>query len=254
MIQATRPTVTAVLVSVEYGDLLAITLPRNRHHFARVVVVTSPDDHETIRVARACDAFVLTTRCFWDRGAWFNKGAGLEHGLEFAGLGWRDGWYCVMDADILLPTGPRLEFEGRQPGRLYVPPRRIVEPEQIDNPSAWEPTRTREEFAGYFQLFHASDPALNKRPWYPTDWRHAGGCDTDFWRKWPGPLRHRPPFEVLHVGQDGANWCGRATRRLDGTAPPDAERRQQLLRSLLESRERPNHDWRTDEKLGGAGS
>ncbi len=250
MIQSTRPTVTAVLVSVEYGDLLALTLPRNRPHFARVVVVTSPDDTETIRVARQHDAHVLTTRCFWDHGAWFNKGLGLDHGLEFAGLGWRDGWYAVMDADILLPAERCLEFEGREPGRLYVPSRRIV---GLDDHARADlesiAPRPNEEFAGYFQLFHASDTAFDQRPWYPAAWRHAGGCDTEFWKRWPKHLRSRPPFTVTHVGPDGENWCGRVTPRIDGRTPPDQERRRARMNEMLESRDRLWRDRHADEKI-----
>lgn len=247
-----RKTVTAVLVSVEYGDLLAYTLPRNRPHFSRVIVVTSPDDHETIRVARRHKAVTLTTRCFWEHEASFNKGLALEHGLELGGLGIRDEWFAVMDADILLPHDVTLEFEGRTAGCLYVPPRRIVEFQTLSDPATWGAVRSREEFAGFFQLFHSQDPVLSRRPWYPTDWRHAGGCDTEFWKKWQKHQRRRPPFEVLHIGPEGQNWCGRVTPRLDGSLPPDHLQRSERMRIMQESRDNPWRKRIVSEKIEGA--
>ena len=44
----------AILVCVDYSDLLAITLPHNRHHFNKVMVVTTPEDKDTIRL---CESF-----------------------------------------------------------------------------------------------------------------------------------------------------------------------------------------------------
>ena len=47
----------AILVAVDYADLLAITLPYNRQHFYEVMVVTSLDklDDETREYAAAND-------------------------------------------------------------------------------------------------------------------------------------------------------------------------------------------------------
>jgi glycosyltransferase involved in cell wall biosynthesis len=94
--------ITAVIVCVEYDDLLAITLPHNRPFFDQVIVVTTPEDVRTQAICVANNAKCLTTRVFYERGAAFNKGAALERGFDLAG---REGWFAVMDADILIPKG-----------------------------------------------------------------------------------------------------------------------------------------------------
>ena len=100
-------------------------------------------------------------------------------------------------------------------------------------------------------MFHASDPVFDRRPWYPSRWRNAGGCDTEFWRKWERAKRVRPPFEVLHLGPDGENWCGRLSRRLDdATIPPDIEQsRRVAMEVAAEMRDRPWSERLVKERL-----
>src|SRR5678815_6143087 len=90
----------AALVSVDYGDLLALTLRYNRHHFKDVLVVTTSRDQETIDVAERNGCHVFTTDAFYEGGARFRKWLALERGLEHFG---RDGWLCLMDADVCWP-------------------------------------------------------------------------------------------------------------------------------------------------------
>lgn len=232
--------VTAITICVDYGDYLAVTLPINRKHFDKVVVVTTPADSETIGVANRCDAWCLTTRAFHERGASFNKGAAIERGLEIAG---REGWIVLLDADIVVPAEADLRGPWAVPGSLYTPRRlmRLDAAGVSGDPATWRSGRPagNEEFAGYFQMFHASDAALGPPPWYSTRWKHAGGSDSEFWKRWPIRRRVRPPFEVLHLGPDGENWHGRASRRLDGADPKDAAGRRLAMRAMLERRDRP---------------
>src|SRR5580692_269178 len=92
-------TMKAILVSVDYADILAVTLPYNRHHFDEVYVVTTPGSEDG-RVAKQLGAEVWGTTAFYDDGAVFNKWKALEEALDVMG---RDGWLCVMDADVLWP-------------------------------------------------------------------------------------------------------------------------------------------------------
>jgi len=214
-----------IVVSVEYGDLLAETLPHVP--FEKVLVVTSHEDEETVKVAKRNGAEVFQTNAFYRDGAMFNKGLALEEGFDVLG---RDGWIVVFDADIIMPE--KMDLTGIKPSCLYSPRRRTCH-----NVSDWKrqedwsqfPLVRDQEHAGYFQLFNASDPALMAKPWYGVEWRHAGGCDSEFNQKWPIQHKHWLPFEVLHLGPDGQNWCGRATKRLDGTMPKDAHNRKMQL-------------------------
>jgi len=224
----------AIIVSVDFGDLLEVTLAYNRHHFEDVLVVTTPDDHHTIEVTNSLEAKVYTTNSFYDDGAVFNKWKALEEGLEHYG---REGWLCIMDADVLWPK--EITNYQRQVGNLYTPKRRMMIDLSKPFPSEdmWRTFplhRQQTEFAGYSQMFHAKDPHLGKPPWHEINWRHAGGADSFFQMKWPNHHKVRPPFEVLHLGAAGTNWCGRAVPYLDGSVHKDSTSRQeQLIRFVL---------------------
>lgn len=255
----------AFIVCVEYDDLLAITLPHNRQHFHHVVIVTTPEDKRTQEVCVANDATCLTTRVFYERGATFNKGAALERAFEFYGIKRRieDRWVVVLDADILIPQGITSFTEGWHPDALYTPRRKIIGNAFIREfikcrmvpYSRFVVSEPIEEHAGYFQAFHSACCFLAaRRTWYPTNWTSCGGCDSEFARYWPKGCQHRPAFEVIHLGDDEKNWCGRVTTRLDGTTPPDAAARREKLAAMLAAREQEGRRGRErfrDELLGG---
>jgi hypothetical protein len=50
---------------------------------------------------------------------------------------------------------------------------------------------------------------------------------------------------VLHLGEAGVNWCGRATAYADGTLPVGAEQRRSTLRQMISNR-RLYGPWRTN--------
>jgi hypothetical protein len=242
----------AVIVCVDFGDLLAITLPRNRHHFDKVLVVTSFEDTETQEVAKECKAITWNTDTFWANGELFNKFAALEEALDY--MHFRKGWLAFLDADVIWPTTlPFGKFEMLKPGFLYSPYRRIWS--EVQEPPVEEQywSKLRQyvdfEFAGYTQIFHAEDEHLPQPPWHPTDWIHAGGGDSEFQFLWPESHKVRPLWEVLHLGQPGMNWTGRATRRVDGSMPEDWQARRQRLIGLMQERNRSGGY--SHERLGG---
>jgi len=207
---ANRLSVKSLVVCVNYSDKLAITLPRNKRHFDRTLVVTSPDDTQTQELARAEGVDLYITDAFTRYGAYFNKGMAIEESLDELG---RDGWICIWDADIVMPN--TLNLQNPDPRSLHVPIRRTLadwkafRPDGIDWSSLPSPTQPH-EFDGYFQLFHGL--AMGERPWYGIEWTHAGGCDSDFQFKFDKHYRKRLPFEVLHLGSEGylriGNWAG----------------------------------------------
>jgi hypothetical protein len=116
--------------------------------------------------------------------------------------------------------------------------------------------RNVNEWAGYCQIFRGDDPVLVECAdcgkgmrehegnvhscryfsWHQTNWKHAGGADSFFQQRWARDNKLRPPFEVLHLGPAGVNWCGRTQPRLDGTVPEQAGRRQQQMREMMKAR------------------
>lgn len=240
------PPINAVVVCVGYDDLLKVTMPTLLPHVAQMVVVTAPQDERTQEYLKDFpNARAHVTDAFYRDGAKFNKGAGMEEGFDALG---RSGWILVLDADILVPPDLTDRIERLRPrkGNLYNPRRRILENPadwwQYTNPQKWGKLPLRKEdkgHYGYFQLFHAADPALAGRPWYPTDFVHAGQCDDKFQHKWPLDRKLRPDFEVLHLGKCDENWFGRTTGRMDGEPldGPVDERKE------LQTRLRRKHGW-----------
>ena len=284
----------AIMVAVDYTDLLRITLPYNIHHFSELCIVTDPKSMEGVRrvvqdtklaTRSACDILICKTEVFYEQGAKFNKWAALEQALDHFG---REGWMCVMDGDVLWPKNAAAWLDSLLPGYLYGAERRmwvawpaLPEPacgirgetisEGVLSASSpyWLPFesdwslfplhRNRKEFAGYTQIFHATDPVLGVPPWHETDWVHAGGADSFFQEKWLAERKIRLPFEVLHLGPAGLNWYGRATALADGSLPPLSEERRKACEQIWVERRRllaSGKDYRETmrgERLGGGG-
>lgn len=249
----------AILVSVDYADLLGVTLPYNRHHFSDVMVVTAPRDEATLAVAVANRCRTHVTEAFYADGAVFNKWAALEEALDAYG---RYGWLCLMDADVLWPKNvvvnvqyetirwevPETPTFYQDRGQLCSPLRRMLDGTaamaQIDcglvpSEDQWRRYpihRNIGEWAGYSQIFHASDPVLGLPPWHETNFISAGTADSFFQRKWKPENKVRPPWECLHLGPAGCNWMGRVSRYLDGTLPEGADERLLKLRKMIAMR------------------
>jgi hypothetical protein len=161
----------------------------------------------------------------------------VEQGLDYMG---REGWICIMDADIAVPRG-RPEWEPRI-GNLHTPKRRVLRtiPNEIPEERKWRINKylkANEVFNGYFHLFHADDPVLQgRREWHSTDYAWAGGGDTSFQRLWPERNKVRPPFEVLHIGEPFMNWAGRVSAYADGTVPAGADEARGTYNSIMNGR------------------
>jgi hypothetical protein len=222
-------------VAVDYHDVISVTLPRNRRHFSRMIVVTAHHDTATREFCAQFDnVTTFVTDLFYRDGAIFNKWRALQAAIDAFTPA---GPTCFLDADILLPP----EFGQFQPasGNLYTPVRHMLaDPAQFSDSLDWYglPANGREEFAGYCQIFSADDPVLAARPWFESCYTHAGVADSLFHERWPRRRKVRPPFECLHIGPDGVNWCGRVSPFIDGTVPAGAEQRKALLDSMLKAR------------------
>lgn len=97
--------INGVMVCVDYGDVLAWTLPHNRQHFDRLVVVTRPDDKHTQRICEHYNIERLETDAFHANNTIFNKGAGINEGLKRLGIdkAGPEQFFVQMDSDIVLP-------------------------------------------------------------------------------------------------------------------------------------------------------
>ncbi len=201
----------AITVCSGYADYLAITLPRNRHHFEDFLIVTSGNDIETHRLAVKHNCRLFLTDDFWKDGAKFNKFLCLESGLDYFG---REDWITILDADVIIPRDAKIEYEL---GYLYTPLRRMMI--EMDKPIPAEECWNRfvlspntREWTGFMQTFHGLDPVLGKGPWHMLNQPNAGVADSYFQARWPQEKKRRPAFEVLHLGPNRVNWNGRVSQ------------------------------------------
>ena len=209
-----------VVVSVGCGDFLSWSLPQNVKHFDRFVVVTSPEDELTQRVAKTCSAELVISERFREDGAVFNKGKMLNDGFAALDL---DGWVLVTDADIVFRKGMRRRLMSRllNENSLYYATR-FNTPEEgreawlsrwFENPGRFADLTfcdlaSNQMPWGYFQLFYG----LNTQP-YSEAYDSAGDVDYEFQARWPVSHRVLLPEGVVHIahGELGKNWQGRVS-------------------------------------------
>lgn len=212
--------VHAITTSVDYSAELAQSIDRWIAVLASLTVVTCARDHETQRLAESAGARLLVTEAFFEAGAHFNKGKALQQARELLP---EEDWHLFVDADVVPPVDWLERVAATDPRRdvLHGARRRYEDGRPIHDA----------ELAGFFQLFHSSDPRAAAP--LASDFTHAGCYDSDFMLRWPRRLQRILDVELVHLGEPGRNWCGRGNE------------------SALEEirRRRRTRSWR-DERIG----
>lgn len=227
----------AVLICVNYSDFLAHTLPSTKNQFDRLVVVTDFSDTETKKLCEYYNVECVQTNAFYENGDTFNKGKGINAGLEKLSL---DGWVVHLDADIYLPPQTRsiLENLPLDEGKIYGADRLMCPNYEewlkfVDKPSPIQDSwifihltkfpvgvRIAEyktpiggyEPIGYFQLWNPGESKVFR---YPDKHGFADRTDVLHCKKWPRKKRELlPEIVVIHLESEpgiGLNWKGRTT-------------------------------------------
>ena len=193
---------TAVIVSVDYAEKLSITLPINRRHFGRVLVVTKVQDNLTPRVATQNRAEVYVIDAHYTDSAAFQKWRAVEEGLDWIG---RTGLVCLMDADIVWPrVTPDIVL---QTGILYGPRCRITDYARSQPEDRWSKLPLHPCYSKWPQyicngvmIFHADDSSLGRPPWFDAI-KSPSDCGRQFQQHWHVSRRVQLPFNVLHLGR-----------------------------------------------------
>lgn len=102
------PKIECVIVSVDYADFLAWTLPFNKIQFDNIIVVTSVEDVKTQKLCEYWHVRCIKSNAWKEGGGGFNKGKLINVGLEAIE---GDDWVVHMDADIYLPPHFRRVFD-----------------------------------------------------------------------------------------------------------------------------------------------
>ena len=229
-----------IIICCDYSDFLAATIIHNKHHFDRLVVVTSLSDEKTKKLCEHHYVECIQTDVFYEEGANFNKAKGINVGLN--ALSKKD-WVIHLDADIYLPPLTRsiLEKIDLNPEFIYGIDRMMCPnyeewQKYISNPKpiheGWiyiHPTafpmgvRIAEynnkgyEPIGFFQMWN---PKVSNISFYPDQHGAADRTDVLFCKQW---FRNKRSFipEIISIHLDsedldkkemGKNWNGRKTK------------------------------------------
>lgn len=233
--------IEAVTVCVNYSDFLAHTLPHNKNHFDRMVIVTDTKDIETKKVCDYYNVMCVQTDVFYENGSKINKGKGINEGLKHLD---GDGWVVHMDADIYLPPLTRsiLEKIDLDEETIYGVDRMMCPTYEkwidfIDNPSpmhegwiyvhtgafplgvriaeyknkGWEPI-------GFFQMWNPKASGVFE---YPKEQGAVDRSDVMFAKLFNRNKRQLIPEIIsIHIDSEemvqmGKNWSGRQTAKFN---------------------------------------
>jgi hypothetical protein len=230
-----------VIVCVNYSDFLAHTLPHNKIHFDRLIIVTDTKDKRTKELCEYYHVECVQTDEFYRNGDKFNKGAGINVGLDRLS---KKGWVLHLDADMYLPPLTRTILNNipLQPEKVYGADRLMCPSYEewmkyMDAPpkmqEAWiyihltafrVGVRIAEymtkgggyEPIGYFQLWNPEGSGVYR---YPEEHGYADRTDVLHIKRWPRERRELlPEIVTIHLDSEGLttaemgkNWNGRQT-------------------------------------------
>lgn len=217
----------AVLVCVNYSDILQITLPRNLNFFDRINVITHNNDNETIKLCKKYNVDItITDRMYENKKDDFNKGKALNEGIKELT---KQDWLVIIDADMTFSNNLRDELKNniKDKNKIYGIPRYLCKTHEewnkylIDESiiSSWPCQKRKSIGVGYFQMTNFNNEIMKEMTknnlWYSEGWGHCGRSDRYFYRSWPDDLRSSiSNVYGIHLGDDSfqANWRGRTTR------------------------------------------
>lgn len=221
-----------VVVCVNYSDFFKHSLESARGQFKKIFVITTPEDKHTISLCKNYDfAEVIETDIFYKDGRKFDKGAGINLGLNKVPTD-QANWCLIFDADIVFPNymSKYLSSKALDSTVLFGAPRHFIR-----NPEAWKDYVAENKHIsslsevynpgvtpiGYFQLFNSQNLLLTKIR-YPEEHNDASSSDLVFTRHFNTrtTLKH---ISVIHLGDDGKNWKGRVTPSFDSKVEKEAK-------------------------------
>ena len=208
--------ITFICVCVNYSDYLQETLKHNSLIFDNIFIVTTPSDDKTKEIINQYPNIkYIETDIFYKDGCPFNKGAGLNLGLQNIE---KKDWLLIGDADCIYPNSLQNLTTDLDKNCLYGMRREIVNsPEVLDDilTGKYKPKPRLEKAMhytpGYFQLFNMSaEKFLNKSINYP-EFPTAQRVDRWF-AKYNFAHNERKIIDnefVIHLGPTIINWSGR---------------------------------------------
>ena len=202
-----------VIVSVNYNDLLLVSLQHNSKIFDNITVVTSSDDILCQKICQKFGVNCVITDVMYEDNAIFNKGKAINEGIKSLK---NPDFVLLIDADIVIKD--KIDVNELNENILYSSDRWICKSYNLYN--QWqEGTLTIEKIGrnegdkgiGFFQLFNISNSNIDKEKPYPEMSNNAAWSDLVFRDKFV--IRNKIENTIIHLGDPYKNWDGRITRR-----------------------------------------
>ena len=195
-----------IIVSVDYNDLLILTLQKNRKIFHNITVVTSKTDQKCKEI---CDKFgvsCIQTDIMYDNNSTFNKGKAINVGINSIE---NPDLILLLDADIIVEND--INLHDLNDKYLYTS-ERIILPnydsylDYINN--GVYNKLDRDQGLGFYQLFSINNNSINRNNPYPDNSSDASWSDLEFRNK----FQFKKNIDrVIHLGDIAKNWSGRVT-------------------------------------------
>ncbi len=202
-----------VVVSVDYNDLLVISLKNNLEIIKNITVVTSSEDTVCQEICKKFGVRCVITDRMYDDDAPFNKGKAINDGIKSLV---NPEWILLIDADICLPKDfyQALEEVEKDPKSLFTCERYFCK--DYESYKLWKQDsknfngrKERSKWLGYFQLFNIN--SVNQEYVYPEEFGDASWSDIAFRNKFTKKTELNT--RVAHLGDAYVNWKGRKTER-----------------------------------------
>jgi pyruvyltransferase len=197
-----------IIVSVDYNDLLILTLQKNKRIFHNITVVTSKTDQKCKEI---CDKFgvsCIQTDIMYDNNSVFNKGKAINAGINSIE---NPDLILLLDADIIVEND--INLHDLNDKYLYTS-ERIILPNYdsyIDyiNNGVYNKL-DRDQGLGFYQLFSINNNSINRNNPYPDNSSDASWSDLEFRNK----FQFKKNIDrVIHLGDIAKNWKGRVTNK-----------------------------------------
>ena len=226
--------VTCIIICVNYSDFLKVTLPINKTIIKNILIVTTPNDKDTIHICKQNNINYITTNIFYDtnnsnimdtiphmtcdinniqlyKKEIFNKSKAINYVLRLI----KTDWALLIDADIILNKRLyNINIQKLNIDTLYGA-HRIIYKNQED----WEDKKgyyDRWVFMGFFQLFNITSKRFVKDYYgYNDNYNFADKGDYYFSKKWK--QKSILPYPVCHLGETCENWYGRISNKWGNT-------------------------------------
>jgi hypothetical protein len=201
--------VDVIIVSVDYNDILPITLESIPSLF-NVTVVTSPNDTICQEICKRFEVNCIVTKRMYEDNAVFNKGKAINEGLKSIQ---NPDWILLLDADIYLQSDFKDLINSNMDINTLITCKRLIV-KNGDDFIKWKNGEDvgkmeRAKGYGYFQLFNINCQS-NRKFFYSEDYTDASYSDLEFRDRFK--IKRELNTYVVHLGETNQNWSGRISK------------------------------------------